>query len=57
MVECKLTKGAAKPLSYFGERLDVAQRFLVTLDEGHHYLDRKTGVLVVPARRFLMGLV
>ncbi|MDU9050248.1 MAG: AAA family ATPase [Candidatus Electrothrix sp. Rat3] len=57
MVECKLTKGAAKPLSYFGERLDVAQRFLVTLDEGHHYLDRKTRVLVVPARRFLMGLV
>ncbi|WP_446008164.1 ATP-binding protein [Candidatus Electrothrix sp.] len=57
MVECKLTRGPAQPLSYFGERLDVAQRFLVTLDERHHYLDRKTGVQVVPARRFLMGLV
>jgi hypothetical protein len=57
MVECKLSKGGAKPLSYFGERLNVAQRFLVTLDEGHHYLDRKDGVQVVPAQRFLMGLV
>ncbi|CAK8720787.1 hypothetical protein KKHLCK_09980 [Candidatus Electrothrix laxa] len=56
MVECKLTKGAARPFCCFGEQLDVAQSFLITQDEGHHYLNRKTGVQVVPARRFLMGL-
>ncbi len=57
MVECKLTKGPARPLSYFGERLDVAQRFLVTMDESSHYLDKKTGAQVVPASRVLMGLI
>jgi hypothetical protein len=57
MVECKLTHGPARPLNYFAERLDVEQKFLVTMDERHHYLDKKTGVHVIPASRFLMGFV
>jgi len=57
MVECKLKGRPTRPLSYFSERLDVDQKFLVTLDESQHYLDRKTGVHVIPASRFLMALV
>jgi len=57
MVECKLTRGTTGGLNYFSQRLDVLQKFLVTLDESHHYLDRKTGVQVIPASRFLMALV
>ena len=57
MVECKLKKGPAKALNYFAERLNIQQKFLVTMDEKEHYLDRKTGVYVVPANRFLMGLI
>lgn len=57
MVECKLTPGPARPLNYFADRLDVEQKFLVTMDERRHYLDKKTGVHVIPASRFLMGFV
>jgi predicted AAA+ superfamily ATPase len=57
MVECKLRRGPTGPLGYFGQRLDIAQRFLVTLDESHHYLDKKTGVHISPASRFLMALI
>jgi predicted AAA+ superfamily ATPase len=57
IVECKLKRGATGPLDYFGRRLDLAQRFLVTLDESHHYLDKKTGVHIIPASRFLMALI
>jgi predicted AAA+ superfamily ATPase len=56
MVECKLTPGPARPLNYFAERLGVEQKFLVTMDERHHYLDKKTGVHVIPASRFLMAV-
>jgi predicted AAA+ superfamily ATPase len=57
MVECKLTPGPARPLNYFAERLGVEQKFLVTMDERHHYLVKKTGVHVIPASRFLMAFV
>lgn len=57
MVECKLTRGPAKALNYFAERLKVQQKFLVTMEERHHYLDRKSGIHVIPASRFLMALV
>ena len=57
MVECKISNGPSRALCYFGERLNVKQRFLVTMNDRHHYFDRKSGVEVVPARRFLMGLV
>ena len=57
MVECKLKPGPHKPLDYFGERLNVEQRYMVTMDEKSHYLDRKDNVHVIPASKFLMGLV
>ncbi len=57
IVECKLSRGSTGPLNYYGQRLNVAQKFLVTLDEFHHYLDKKTGIQVVPASRFLMALI
>ncbi len=57
MVECKLTRGLDGSLNYFGQRLNVAHKFLVTLNESHHYLDRKTGVHIIPASRFLMALI
>lgn len=57
MVECKLVKGVAKGLNYFAERLGVKQKFLVTLDDGHHFLEKKTGIHVIPASKFLLALV
>ena len=57
MVECKLANGPAKALNYFAERLDVKQKFLVTLDETSHYLEKETGIHVIPASKFLMALV
>ncbi len=57
LVECKLKKGPSKPLNYFGDRLNVKQRFLVTKNDPSHYLDKKTGVHVIPAAKFLMALV
>ena len=53
MVECKLKASFHRPLSYFGDRLNVEQRFLVTLDEQQHYLDKKSNVHVIPASKFL----
>jgi len=57
MVECKLTGGPARALNYFGERLGVKQKFLVTLDDSHHYLDKSTNIHVIPAGKFLTALV
>jgi len=57
MVECKLSGGATSPLNYFGRRLEVANKFLVTLDDSRHYLDKKTGIYVIPASRFLMAII
>lgn len=57
MVECKLVRGPAKALNYFAERLDVEQKFLVTLDESYHYLEKTTGIHVIPAGKFLMAFV
>ncbi len=57
MVECKLKAGPVRMLNYFAERLRVDQKFLVTMDEREHYLDRQNKVLIVPASRFLMALI
>jgi uncharacterized protein len=57
MVECKLKKGASQPLNYFGNRLAVKQKYLVTMDNSHHFIDKKTGVHIIPASKFLMALV
>ena len=57
MVECKLRPGSTRALQYFGDRLEVAQRYQVVGTESDPWLDRKTGVLTLPASRFLMALV
>ena len=57
LVECKLQPGSARGLRYFADRLGIRQRFLVTKDQQEHYMDKNTGILVIPAARFLMGLV
>ena len=58
LVECKV--GAPKglgPLRYFADKLGIEQRYCVTASDQHDYLDRTTGVRVVPASKFLMALV
>ena len=40
-----------------GQKLGVDRRFLVTLRDGKDYEDRRTGVRVIPALRFLVRLV
>jgi len=57
MVECKLKPGTHRPSSYFGDRLNVEQRFMVTLDEKQHYIDKKSNIHVIPASKFLMALI
>jgi uncharacterized protein len=58
LVECKVRNDRNfTPLNYFGRRLKVKHCFLVTLKEGEDYEDRRTGVRVIPASRFLMALV
>lgn len=58
LAECKAGKpDTLRPLSYFGSRLNVANRFLVTLGDSAHYLDRTTSVHVIPADRFLPAFV
>ncbi len=57
MVECKLKNGRSQALNYFGDRLSVKQKFLVTMNDPSHYLEKKTGVHVIPASKFLMALV
>jgi len=58
LVECKIRPdNYFTALNYFGEKLKVKNRFLVTLSDGEDYEDRRTGVRVIPAERFLMGLV
>lgn len=57
LAECKLKNRKASALEYYGKRLNVQQRFLVTMDERDHFLDRKNGTYIIPASRFLMALV
>ena len=57
LVECKLKKEHSQALTYFGDRLKITQKYLVTLDNKFHYLDKKTGIHVIPAAIFLNALV
>lgn len=57
MVECKLKKGESKALRYFADKLNVKHRFMVVMNDLDYYLDRKTGIITIPANRFLMALV
>ena len=58
LVECRL--GAPESfthLRYFARKLGLEQCYCVTASDRHDYLDRNTGVRVVPAGKFLMALV
>ena len=57
MVEAKLQKCSFKNMQYFAGHLNVSQKFMVTLDERHHFYDKTTHVHVIPASKFLMALV
>ena len=58
LVESKLTAELVfTGLNYFGEKLGVGKRFLVTLHGTSDFEDRRTGVRTIPASRFLMGLI
>ena len=54
LVECKLTAPRNHGhLVRFADLLNVRQRYVVALSERDDYLDRRTGVRVLPASRFL----
>ncbi len=58
LVECKLEAGGSQgPLAYFGEKLDLPLRFLVTRSPAWDSLDKRTRVRTIPAARFLTALV
>lgn len=57
LVEAKLSGRETAPLSYFGTRLDVSQRVMVTQQACEERYDRDTGVRILPASRFLAALV
>jgi hypothetical protein len=57
-VECKIKNDRNfTALNYYKQKLKIQQCFLVTLEEREDYEDRRTGVRVIPAARFLMALV
>ena len=58
MVECKLSpRERFTHLNYFAEKLGIGQCYYVTMSDQHDYQDRRTGIRVIPASKFLMALV
>ena len=58
LVECKIKNDRNfTSLNYYKLKLNVQQCFLVTMEVEEDYEDRRTGVRVIPAARFLMALV
>lgn len=58
LVECKVKNDRNfTSLNYYKQKLNVKDCFLVTLKEGEDYEDRRTGIRVIPASRFLMAFV
>ena len=57
---CGIRRGklATKKTRYIiGDRLNIDQRFVVTMDEQQHYMDKRNNVHVIPASKFLMALI
>jgi len=44
-------------LRYFGEKLGVKEKYMVCLEDKHDYLDRASGVTVIPAAKFFAAMV
>lgn len=58
MVECKTKPGGSlTPLAYFADRLDLTERYVLTLESGVDHADKRTGIRSISADRFLMALV
>lgn len=58
LVECKLRpEGALGGLRYFGAKLGLTNMYLVSAQGKDDHVDRHSGVRVIPASRFLMGLI
>ena len=57
LVECKLGKpGGFTHINYFADRLGIEQKYCVCLSD-HDYQDKRSGVRVIPAGKFLMALM
>jgi hypothetical protein len=58
LVECKSRPDRMyTSAAYFARKLGVKAAYVVTLDDKADYVERKNGVRVIPASRFLSGLV
>jgi len=58
LVECKLEPGGSHGgLAYFGRKLDLEARYLVTYAGSKDYVDKETRVRTIPAARFLTAFV
>ena len=58
LVECRLQAGGpTSSLAYFGEKLSVPLRYLVTREGGKDFLDKATRIRTMSASRFLMALI
>jgi uncharacterized protein len=58
LVECKLTRERSLgTMRYMKERLKPKAAYVVTLNDSDDYLDRDTGIRIIPASRFLAALV
>ncbi|MCK5131952.1 MAG: ATP-binding protein [Candidatus Sabulitectum sp.] len=58
IVECKLKQGGRlQPLKYFGERLDITERFMVVMENGVDYVEQNSNVRIISADRFLNAFV
>ena len=58
LVECKLRADAIpSTLIRFGNKLGITRRFCVTLTEQREGFDQSSGVSIVPAAKFLCGLI
>jgi len=57
LVECKLSKPKkVNAIQYYGDKLNVGHRFVVTKSDSYDYLD-KNNVRVIPAKKFLMAFI
>ena len=58
LVECKLSAPSNfTHLNYFAGKLEIQQKFVVTMEDRVDYVDKRTGIRVIPAKIFLMALL
>ncbi|KPA10108.1 ATPase [Candidatus Magnetomorum sp. HK-1] len=58
LVECKVGKPTnMNHIKYFGNKLNVDQKFFVIKSDRFDYLDKNNNIRVIPAEKFLMALI